>query len=505
MFEVALISSFLPVTRVWWLLTYGLWAIASACFLLSQRRRPQSTLAWLLGFWSLPITTTLCYLAIGPRRVNRQRLYRQAARQSANAVSPLPENELPAEFEHAVARAELARVTRRSGEPSTVPRHAHAIHLYVNGDEAFPEIEEAIRGASETIHVEYYIFMPDTIGTRLRDLMASRARDGVEVRLIIDAFGASKCPATFWTSLREAGAEVRVFNPPRFRWPQPGRLNFRCHRKIVVVDGVIAFTGGINVWDNNLTGKDGRIPWRNTHLRLAGPPTSDLQSVFLIDWMYCVPIGEKARTRPSASNVLSVVKRVDERQGRWFPQQQAGRGAWIQVVDSGPDEPNHDSHRLLFAAIASARDRLWITTPYFIPDEAIRTALITTTARGVDVRLLIPRSGDSRLMDAVASSYAQDLTEEGAQVWLYEPTMNHSKTLLVDDEVAIVGTSNLDNRSFRLNFEVDVLIFDRAINAQLAACFETDMREASVLCKRNNMPLTQRLMANAARLLSPVL
>ena len=190
----------------------------------------------------------------------------------------------------------------------------------------------------------------------------------------------------------------------------------------------------------------------------------------------------------------------------WFPEPAPGEGPWVQIVDSGPDENTHDIHRYFFTAIASARRRLWITTPYFVPDEPIIMALVTAAARGVDVKIIVPRVGDSMLVTAAASTFADEVAAQGVAVFEYQPRMIHAKTMVVDDELAIVGTANMDNRSFRLNFEVVAAIYDRGIAAELAKFFEQDLAQsARVIPKQRRSKFLPRLLASTARLFAPIL
>jgi len=489
-----------------WTALYVAWVVGSTVFLLLHRRRPTTTLTWLLAFWTIPLLSGLGYFLFGPRRLDDESGLRQTARRRAAEVVPESLPELPADFLAECPFADLARVPRALGDRDPGPRRATAMTLYRDGESAFPAIERAFDEARETINLEYYIWQPDRIGTRLRDRLVACAGSGIAVRLVVDALGAKNCDADFWKPLLVAGGEVRRFNPPHPLKPQPGKINFRSHRKIVVVDGRIAFTGGINVNDQD-TAHDG-APWRDTHVRVDGTPALDLQAVFLDDWLYGLPL-EQGDRRPSGPGHLAGDGEgppLPDGVEHWFPDLAEGRGPWVQVIDSGPDEESFDIHLLMFTAITSARTRLWITTPYFVPDEAMRTALASAASRGVDVRLILPDKSDSRLVEAAAETYTRDIARRGARVWRYTPVMNHSKVMIVDDAFAIVGTANMDNRSFRLNFELVLAVHDEGVTAELARMFEDDLGESRVFRPDAETPgFVGRLIENASRLLSPLL
>ena len=300
--------------------------------------------------------------------------------------------------------------------------------------------------------------------------------------------------------MRDVGIHFARFNTVTFTRIR-SRIDFRNHRKIIVVDGVIGFTGGINVTDDYVpeyvATKDGSsrrrarrgqpAPWRDTHLRMRGDAVRWLQLVFLDDWQY----------------TTGYVARKPE----YFPTPTDKGPHRVQIVASGPDRELEPIQRLYFAAIALAQHRVLVTTPYFIPDAPILTALTTAALRGVDVRILVPRLSDSLIVTAAARSYFDDVLAAGARVFEYQPTMVHSKTLVVDDFFAAVGTANLDNRSFRLNFEVTAICYGSEHADDLAAQFERDLRLAKEIdvAARKASPLKWRLAEAGARLLSPLL
>jgi cardiolipin synthase len=442
-----------------------------------QKRAPAATLSWLLGLAALPYVGFLVYLVFGPQRIKRHRMRRARARVALPASTGPEAGGEPAEL------AVLGEAT--TGLPITT---ATAVRLLVDGAATYDAILDAVGQARLHVHLEYYIYAADRSGTALRDALVERARAGVAVRLLLDAVGSAACPQRFFAPLIDAGGEVAWFHPMRFGriWKRTW-LNLRSHRKIVVVDGRIAFTGGINITDeeNERLRADA---YRDLHLHIEGDAVRSLQLLFVEDWAY-------------ASGQRDFISAVAQA----MPAPQPGPIA-AQVLSSGPDSPWEAIHRLHVGAIHAATRRVWLVTPYFVPGEAAMMALTSAALGGVDVRVLVPRRSDSRLVTWAARSYFDELMAAGARVYEYGPRLLHTKALLVDDEVAIIGSANFDSRSFRLNFEVSVLFRDATIAAQLARLIEGEFASAPRVRAERAQPLwTARLPEALARLLSPLL
>lgn len=482
---------------------YTAWVLFSVSFLLAQRRRPTATLAWLIAFLFVPLLSTATYYFVGPRKLRRRHLRRDLAKAVAGRIAEIPEGERPEKLASRNWLSSLAAVP--VSLENSPPRPAWGVKLLIDGDQTYQTIEAAMARAERHLHIEYYIFDPDEIGQRWRNLLAERARAGVRVRVLVDAIGSSNCSSAFWQPLIEAGGEVRLFNPLRLFHFKAPTLNFRTHRKIVVIDGQIGFTGGINVSEGNSSLSSGSSAWRDTHLEILGPPVIDLQRIFLEDWLYAGQDSERKALRDRMKTPADIE--------RWFPTQVPPEPVaskadlpWVQIIDSGPDENVPQIHRFLFTAITMARHRCWITTPYFVPDDPIQTAIVAAKSRGVDIRLLIPRRGDSKLVTAAARTFAEDAANEGVPVYEYRGRMIHAKTIVIDDELSIVGTANIDNRSFRLNFEVIAAIYDRSTTEELARLFEADQKHATVLDPNpNKQSIGRRMFGSAARLFAPLL
>lgn len=452
-------------------LTYVIWL---GLWIVLQKREPVATLSWLISLAALPYIGFLIYFFFGPQRIRRQRLRRVRARAT---LPPPPEGLVPTP--DAIELARLAQST--TGLP---PITATRVDLLIDGSAKYVALLEAIANARDHIHLEYYIYLPDRTGTALRDALVERARAGVQVRLLLDAVGSGRTKRKFLQPLVEAGAEVAWFHPMKLQWfwKRPW-LNLRTHRKIVVIDGEIGFTGGINITDE----EDERLredAYRDLHLRLEGDIVRELQLVFIEDWAYATgePPLRVHHPAPRRGTISA------------------------QVLVSGPDSSWEAIHRVHVAAIHSAQRRVWLVTPYFVPGEAARMALTSAALGGLDVRLLVPKVCDSRLVTLAARSYFDELLEAGVKVHEYGPRMLHSKALLCDDDLAIVGSANFDHRSFRLNFEVSVLFRDKALAAELESLIQGECNLAPRVREDRAQPLwSTRLPEGLARLVSPLL
>ncbi|HRN62423.1 MAG TPA: cardiolipin synthase [Luteimonas sp.] len=464
-----------PNLWLYLVLAWALYMLLLGGWIVLQKREPVATLSWLMGLALLPYIGFLIYHVFGPQRIHRQRLRRARLRSETVAEAFAEDEEV----------AELARMVRAATGLSMTS--ASDVRLLIDGAAKYDAVLADIAAAREHVHLEYYIWHPDRSGGALRDALVERARAGVKVRLLLDALGAVRAHRAF-ADLVAAGGELAWFHPPRFGpiWRRP-LANLRTHRKIIVVDGRIAYTGGMNVTDDQ-NDRVNDSAYRDLHLRLEGSVVRSLQRVFVEDWAYATGqrdfIGEVVRQTPK----------------------QAPGGIGAQVVTSGPDSAWEAIHRVHVGAIHAAKRRVWMTTPYFVPGEAAMMSLTSAALAGLDVRLLVPRESDSKLVTLAARSYFGPLLLAGVKIYEYGPRMLHSKTLLVDDSTVLIGSANFDHRSFRLNFEVSVLFDDPALGAQLAALFESELAHAPrVRQGRKRGLFTARLPEALARLMSPLL
>ncbi len=465
-----------PELKPWLVGVWIAYLVVLAGWIVLQKREPIATLSWLLSLALLPVLGLLIYHFLGPQRIRRQRLRRSRSRH--HLTDALPRGLDPSEDCATIARL---------GQASTgyAASTATKVDVLVGGAACFDALLEAVAGATHHLHVEYYIFEPDGIGTRLRDALVERAKAGVRVRLLLDAIGSAALNRRFLAPLHDAGVEVAWFHPARLRWLWRPRMNLRNHRKLVVIDGVLGFTGGINITDDqDERAKPGQA-FHDLHLRLEGEVVRWLQLAFLEDWNYAT--------------------RIALRDQRLWPELPRG-DILAQVVPAGPDSPWEAIHRLQVEAIHQANRRVWLVTPYFVPGEAARMALGSAALRGLDVRVVMPRISDSRIVSAAARSYYDELIAAGVRVFEYQPCMLHTKALLVDDDTCLLGSANFDHRSFRLNFELSVLLHDRRLGETMEREMQENLaRSAEVRADRPQAPFPRRLGEACARLLSPLL
>lgn len=454
-----------------------------------DRRESSATLAWVLGILLLPFLGALLYLLIGRTRVTRrsrgrQRLHARVAR-SLQELPPHPEcpacrdiDQLPE------AGRDIARVVINVAETPLVP--GNRTEVFIDANHAYQRMQEAIEGARHHVHLMSYIFRGDRAGQRFRDLLVAKARAGVECRLLVDAIGGSQVTRGFLKPLLDAGGRFGRFMPvfgARARF----RPNLRNHRKILVVDNEVGFAGGMNIGEEYQGRKKRFAPWRDTHLRLEGPAVRSLQEIFAEDWQYATDEGLVDREH--------------------FPPVTARGTEIIQVVGSGPDLPHQAIHAVFFTAINEANHHVHITTPYFVPDQAMLLALKSAAWRGVDVRILVPGKSDLKLVQLAGRSYYKELLETGVKIFEHHPGILHAKTMVVDGVWSTVGSANMDIRSFRLNFEVNVLVFGPDFAHRMEEIFLDDLTHARLVtmedCRRRTR--RARFAESMSRLLSPVL
>lgn len=343
----------------------------------------------------------------------------------------------------------------------------NSIDIYHNGEQKFPALLEAIRHARHHIHVEYYIYESDGIGNQVANALIERAQQGVEVRFIYDDFGSFHIGRQLLKKMQRNGIQMAPFYRLRLH-AIAHRINYRNHRKIVVIDGQRVFTGGINVGDNYINATkttpapEKQIYWRDTHMQIRGPAVVFFQYVFISDWNFCSDTQISLK-----SDYFPVIITTD-----------VVEPELVQPVSSGPDS---DLPNILFSilkAIASARSQILITTPYFIPGDRLKDALIIAAKSGVKIKLLVPDQSDSRIVNTAAKSYYSELLSIGIEIFLYKKGFIHSKTMVIDNDLVILGSANMDVRSFDINFEINTLIYGEAKAQQMAEMFEADLQDA---------------------------
>lgn len=463
------------------LITFYVFGVLHVLHALMHVRTSQGTIAWVISLLTVPFLAIPMYWLlgrtrfsshVGGRRENDCQLQRLAVAMRARLHHY--EVEIPEDdgFERAAQFL--------GGLPFT---RGNELELLIDGDQTFARIFEAIQEARDYLCVSFFIVKNDTLGTRFQQALIARARAGVRVYFLFDEIGSYKLPRRYLREMREAGVECHPFGINRYWWSRL-QINFRNHRKIVISDGKIALIGGLNVGDEYL-GRDLRFgEWRDTHLRMRGPTVQAIQLVFMEDWYWaCNEVPELAwETAAEAADQVAA------------------------VIPTGPADPV-DSWQLIVAEAAnSARQKLWIASPYFVPDEGVLTALQAAAIRGVDVRILIPERADQLLVWLSAFSYYEQAIPYGVRLFRYHRGFLHQKVMLIDQRLAAVGTANLDNRSFRLNFEITGFSTDEKFVREVEEMLTLDFSHAreATMADINGRSFLFRAGTRAARLLAPI-
>ncbi len=441
----------------------------------------------------LPIVGSLIYLAVG-RNYRRERIYDKKLIKDETEYKDV-KLQLKDIFQDVEARRS-EDLGHFSGVASQLSNQMHLtsdnnkVTLLTNGEQKFPSVLEALKEAKDHIHIQYYIYGDDIIGNQVADILEQKAKDGVEVRLIYDDFGAHGIKNTVAKKLRKAGAQVAPFY--ELKLPvMANRLNYRNHRKIIVIDGTTGFVGGINMSDKYDNSKENELYWRDTHVKLEGSAVLNLQHIFIGDWNFCAGDSLQANAR------YFPLRFAEENKG----------GQVVQISSSGPDSKYPNIMFSLIQAIGLAKKQILITTPYFIPNQSFIDAIKIASISGVDVKILIPGVSDSMMVNAASNSYYEDLMSVGVEIYKYEKGFVHAKTMVCDDQIAFVGTANLDHRSFELNFETNAIIYDATFAKELRDQFFIDLQDAKALKLEDweQRPVTTKLFERTARMLSPVL
>jgi cardiolipin synthase len=460
--------------------------IAFVIFL--ENRHPTQTLTWLIVLGSFPLVGFIFYLLFG-RNYRKERMYRkkyfldkQAFLTVEGEEDPRSEEKLSLMGEH---QGKLFNLAQKLGNSPI--SFDTATKILTNGEETFDQILKQLKRARHHIHLEYYIVRHDKIGEEIKGILIEKARQGVKVRFLYDAVGSWQLSKNYIKELKNAGIETVCFGPVKLPFLN-NKFNFRNHRKIIVIDGTIGFVGGLNIGDEYL-GRNKNIGfWRDTHLMLRGEAVRTLQLIFLQDWYYM--------TNHSFLTAEYLSPQIDNK----------SHGG-VQLIAGGPDNEWSVIKNIFFSMIASAKESVWIASPYFIPDEDIFSAIKIAALSGIDVRLLVPNRPDKRIVFHASRSYFPELLEAGVKVYEYERGFMHSKIVIVDHELASIGTSNMDMRSFHLNFEVNAFLFRTKSTQKLVAEYLNDLKYAkqldiSTFQKRH---IGLRLFESTARLLSPLL
>ncbi len=466
---------------IWAILDFCISVLAAAHVVL-HKRNARAAVAWVGVIWLTPFLGVTLYILLGINRIERH-----AKRIRPASMIAIEACTVPIANEDSITQPSLRDLMRLGERITGLPlTEGNAVQPLINGDEAYPEMIKAIDGAQRSITMATYIFDRDRVGLKFVEALGRAVKRGVEVRVLIDNVGASYRIPTIRRALLNAGVKVEFFLPTLLPW----RLhysNLRNHRKLLIIDGETAFTGGMNIRAGNelLVSKRGLI--RDLHFRVKGPVVGQLQEIFAIDWWFTT---SETLVGPT-----------------WFVCAINQGTVAARCIADGPDEDLDRTRKLLHGAISVARNSLSIVTPYFLPDDALITALNTAAMRGVQVDIILPEKGNLRFVQWAATSQLWQVLEHGCRVWLTPPPFDHTKLMIVDEEWALFGSSNWDPRSLRLNFEVNVEVYSEECVAPLRKFVDARRNSARQLTLQevNGRPLWKKLRDGIVRLASPYL
>lgn len=460
------------------IILYILLALVLIIGLLLNGVRPSKTLGWLLAIFTIPVGGILLYLMLGRNRRKKElsRLQRESMQQKLQEIDPQL-------YRQSDKYKKLMRLVNAN---CFFPPTRNHIKPLKNGKITSEAIYEALANANSYIHIQYYIFEEGEWADQMLALFKKKREAGVAIRMIYDGIGSYTLSRKFLRKLEKIGVQALPFLPFRF-----GRflssLNYRNHRKNIVIDGQIAFTGGMNISDKYLKGGDQLGMWHDFHLRLEGPAAVQLDAVFLSDWFMV--------SQENLSHSIPGLYREPE------------DGVLTQIVHSGPDDQFPTIEQTYFSIISEAEHYVYIVNPYIIPSPEILQALQVVALSGVDIRLLISKKSDSRLVKWCVRSYFEPLLKSGARIFLFPEGFLHSKIMVSDDDIASAGTANIDIRSFEHNYEVNALMYDAAMAKILKTDFENDCLRSEELTYEQHLqrPMSQKLLEGVARIFAPVL
>jgi len=470
-----------------WLLIYMFTVIPTIIVILLENRNPVKSLSWLLVLVFLPIVGLIVYLYLG-QDYRKQKI---VAKKSIRRLHDRPKLEMEqVDIEHCFLPQHLKQMVNllyNNGESAAYG--GNRITVFGDGEATFEALFEAIENAKKEIHIEFYIIENDDLGKRFCNLLLRKAKEGLRVRLIYDYVGSFRFKKKVQKELRTAGVELFPFLPVHFKITiRKNRINYRNHRKCIVIDNCIGFTGGLNIANRYLFGnKLGK--WRDTFIRIDGPAVHGLQYAFLTDWFF-------------VSQELLIGN-------HYYPviEPKNMQNSMVQIVSSGPDSDWETIMQGIYTAIATSTRYVYVQTPYLMPPEIIMTALQVAALSGVDVRVMIPSYSDTPMTQSCSLSYVAQLLEAGVKIYLYCDAFLHSKTIVIDDIVSTVGSTNMDFRSYEQNFELNAFIYNAETAVELRELFLKDQQQCRqiVFEEWNKRPVWNRLKESVARLFSPLL
>lgn len=462
---------------------YAVTIISCIVVVLKENRNPIRSLAWVIALIFLPVVGLVFYVFFGRSLRGQHMISRMNKRRMITKMAPRHVNLDSLNL----TRAERNLVKLARNLSSSFYTVNNKIEIFTNGEEKFTALKRDLMRASRSIFLQYYIFLDDTLGHEIAEILMQKAREGVDVKVIYDNVGSFSARNKFFKRMNEAGVETHPFF--RVTFPQfANRVNWRNHRKLVIIDETTGYIGGMNIADRYIDKKSHGWGWRDTHFRLKGDIVESLLFSFVVDWNF-----------RNQEHPMSYPHKAPELDFR--------NTVGMQLVTSGPTSQWDNLALCFLKAISSATKSIYIQTPYFLPTDALRHALEAAALSKIDVRIMIPRRSDSRMLQLASFSYVTQCLKSGIKVYLYNPGMLHAKAMIIDDNFVTAGSTNFDFRSFENNFECNLFIYDKEVNARMREIFFDDMRKCTKLSYSmwRERPILQRSAESIVRLVSPIL
>jgi len=455
-----------------------------------ENRNPVKTISWVVVLVLLPIIGFIFYMFFG-QNFRKEKIIARKGLKNHDRISSIANKQANRFSEVEILQDSLLEekrhlITLLLNSSNAVVTMGNRVNILQNGDSTFTAIISAIKNAKSFIHLEYYIFTDDKIGRQIIELLKQKVKERVEVRMIVDDVGSWELKTPFYREMWRARIEIYSFLTVHF--PNlTSKINYRNHRKIIVVDGKIGFIGGLNIADRYITGNEEVGIWRDTHLQIEGDAVNSLQTVFSIDWYF--------------------VSHEELNDKKYFPYKKPLGDKVVQIVPSSPDSDWPEIMMGLFHAITSSKKSVYIATPYLVPTEGVLLAIKTAALGGIDVKVILPQKGDGVITSFSTHSYLRELMEAGVKIYFYKKGFLHSKVLIIDDYVSIIGSANMDFRSLEQNFEITAFIYDENTAKELKESFEEDLSNSHqvTLEEWNNRTKMDKVKESFARVISPLM
>lgn len=484
--EAMILAELFPYANVIYnilMVLYFLTVLAVIVVVLSENRNPVKSMAWVLVLVLLPVLGLVIYLIFG-RSLKGMKLISRSDLRELSRMNDYSEkielNDTLSDSSH-----QLISLVNKLTTPHLFA--GNDVEIFTTGIDKFESLKRDIEAARDYIHLQYFIIENDEVGAQLIELLMRKAREGIQVRVLYDYVGSFYFRPSVLKRMRDAGIEVHPFLEVTVA-NVAFRVNWRNHRKVVVIDGSVGYVGGMNIADRYVIGDKKWKPWRDTHLRIYGEAVAALEYSFAIDWIFTT---RQLLTSPTMH----------------YTETPVNTDHLVQMMSSGPTNRWNNISLVFFKAIALAKKCVYVQTPYFLPSDSLLKALQSAALSGVDVRLMIPRKTDSTMLRLATGSYIKQCLQSGMKIYFYESGMMHAKVVIVDDEFVTTGSTNFDFRSFEHNFEFNALVYGKEFNSKMKDIFEADMQQCTrvSLGKWKQRPLMQKALESIVRLISPIL